>query len=422
MSATATKSAPTQAGTGATPAQAAGSIMPTYPPSELCFTRGEGAYLFTEDGRRYLDFGAGIAVNSLGHAHPRLVAALCEQAGKLWHCSNLYRIPDQEKLARLITESCFAEQVFFCNSGLEALEGAIKIARKYQSAVGSPEKWRVVTMTGAFHGRSLATIAAGGNARHLDGFGPQVDGFDQIAHGNLNELRDAITPATAAILVEPIQGEGGILSASHDYLRGIRQAADEFGLMLIYDEVQCGIGRTGRMFAHQWVGDGEAAAPDIMALAKGLGGGFPVGAIATSRRAALGMVAGTHGSTFGGNPLAMAVATAVYEEITRPGFLDRVCEIAQRLRAGLVDIVHTHATIFSEVRGTGLMLGLKSVIPNGEVVAMLASHQLLTIPAADNVVRLLPPLIINEGEVDAALAAIRAACLSPAWQGKEESA
>ncbi|MCG8357512.1 MAG: aspartate aminotransferase family protein [Kiloniellales bacterium] len=373
-------------------------LMPTYARAELAFELGEGAYLFTADGRRYLDFGSGVAVNSLGHAHPHLVEALHEQAEKLWHCSNLYRIPEGERLARRLCEAGFAARAFFCNSGAEAVEGAIKVARKYYHATGRPERYRIITCEGSFHGRTLATLAAAGNPKYIEGFGPALEGFDQVAFGNMNELRQAITPETAGILVEPVQGEGGIRAADLDYLRALRQVADEFGLLLIFDEIQCGVGRTGKLFAHEWSG----IEPDVMALAKGLGGGFPVGAILASAEAAKGMTAGTHGSTFGGNPLAMAVGNAVLDVVLEPGFLARVERVGRYAREQLGGLVARHPDVFAELRGVGLMLGLKCVVPNGEMMARLRDHGLLVVAAAENVVRLLPPLIIEESHIDEA--------------------
>lgn len=372
------------------------AVMPTYARADLAFERGEGCWLQTVDGRRFLDFGAGVAVTAFGHAHPRLVAALTEQAGKLWHCSNLYRVPGQEKVARLLIDNSFADTAFFCNSGAEAMECALKMARKYQDAVGQPERYRCITVEGAFHGRTLATIAAGGQEKHLKGFDPVVDGFDQVPFGNMNALRAAITEKTAAIVVEPIQGEGGIRPAEADYLKKLRMAADEFGLLLIFDEVQCGMGRTGSLFAYEQAG----VAPDVMALAKGLGGGFPVGACLASASAAQGMTAGTHGSTFGGNPLAMAVAETVIQMMLEPGFLTGVAERGAYLHARLQDVAARHPQSIKSVRGNGLMQGLVCARPNGEIVEAGYGQGLLTIMAGDNVVRILPPLIVSHAEID----------------------
>nr|WP_068431123.1 aspartate aminotransferase family protein [Magnetospirillum sp. XM-1]CUW38313.1 succinylornithine transaminase, PLP-dependent\ len=374
-------------------------VMPTYARADLAFERGEGVYLFTGDGRRFLDFAAGVAVNALGHCHPRLVKALTEQAGKVWHTSNLYRVPGQEKVAAKLVERTFADTVFFCNSGAEALECSIKMARRYHYAAGNPERYRVICAEGAFHGRTLATVAAGGQKKHMEGFAPAVEGFDHVPFGNLNAMRAAITKETAAILVEPVQGEGGIVPGDPDYLRRLRATADEFGVLLIFDEVQTGMGRTGTLFAHQQAG----VAPDIMGAAKGLGGGFPVGACLATEKAASGMVAGTHGSTFGGNPLAMAVADEVLNVMAEPGFLDRVQAMGALLRARVEEVCARYPGVVTEVRGLGLMLGFKPVMPNTEMVARLAAGGMLTVGAGDNVVRLLPPLIIDESHVDEAV-------------------
>jgi len=373
-------------------------VLPTYARADLAFERGEGAYLYATDGRRYLDFAAGVAVNSLGHCHPRLVAALTEQAHKLWHCSNLYRVPGQERVATRLIGHSFADTAFFCNSGAEAMECCIKMARRYHHANGQPERHRVICAAGAFHGRTLATLAAGGQKKHLDGFAPVVEGFSHVPFGDIAALRAAIGSDAAAILVEPIQGEGGILPATPDYLRALRALTDEFGLLLIFDEVQTGIGRTGRLFAHELAG----VTPDIMGIAKGLGGGFPVGACLASERAALGMVPGTHGSTFGGNPLAMAVAETVLDVVLAPGFLASVEQIGQSLRAALETVAARFPEQIEAVRGIGLMLGIKPRFPNTELVARLRKNGLLTVGAGDNVVRMVPPLIIGQAEVDLA--------------------
>jgi acetylornithine/N-succinyldiaminopimelate aminotransferase len=376
--------------------------MPTYARADIAFEKGEGVYLFGNDGRRYLDFGSGIAVTALGHCHPHLVKALTEQAQKVWHTSNLFRIPAGEKLAERLVANSFADTVFFTNSGAESNECAIKIARKYQHDTGHPERYRVITCGGAFHGRTLATIAAGRQEKHLKGFDPIVDGFDQVAFGNLNELRAAITKETAAILVEPIQGEGGIRPATLDYLRGLRKVADEFGLILIFDEVQCGMGRTGKLFAHEWAG----IAPDVMPLAKGLGSGFPLGACLANEKAAVGMTSGTHGSTFGGNPLAMAVANAVLDVMLSDGFMERVERMGKLLWQKLDDVVRRHPKVFAELRGANLMLGLKCVVPSGEMVDRLRASGLVTVGAGENVVRVLPPLIVGESHVNEAVGII----------------
>ncbi len=375
------------------------AVMPTYGRTDLVFERGEGAWLTTADGRRFLDFGSGIAVTALGHAHPHLVAALKGQAEKLWHTSNLYRIAGQETLADRLVANSFADTVFFCNSGAEAMECALKAARRFHQAQGAKDKYRVITARGGFHGRTLATISAGGQEEHLDGFAPQVDGFDQVDFGNLNEARTAITPQTAAVVVEPVQGEGGVIPADPEYLKGLRAMADEFGLLLIFDEVQTGMGRTGKLFAHEWSG----VTPDIMVLAKGLGGGFPVGACLTTEDAGKYMTAGTHGSTFGGNPLAMAAANAVLDVLLEPGFMDGVAATAAKLWAKLDKLMATHNTVFESARGKGLMIGLKCKLPNTEVVAKILAGGMLTVPAGDNVVRLLPPLTISDAEIDTAI-------------------
>ena len=378
------------------------ALMPTYARAQLAFERGEGAYLYTADGSRYLDFASGIAVTALGHAHPHLVAALTEQAKKLWHTSNLYQIPGQARLAERLTAASFADSVFFCNSGAEAIECGLKMVRKYQDDFGDPKRYRVICCQGAFHGRTLATISAGGQEKHLAGFAPAVEGFDHVAYGNLNELRAAIGPETAAVLVEPIQGEGGLRAASADYLKGLRRVCDEFGLLLFLDEVQCGMGRSGRLFAHEWAG----IEPDIVATAKGLGGGFPVGACLAKEKAAKALTAGSHGSTFGGNPLAMAVANAVLDVILADGFLENVRRRAERLNGGLAELVRRHPDRLEEARGFGLLLGLKCRIPNTELMSRLRDKQLLVATAGDNVLRILPPLIVEESHIDVALSII----------------
>ena len=374
--------------------------MPTYAGSELGFERGEGVYLFDADGRRYLDFACGIGVTSLGHGHAHLVAALTEQAGKLWHSSNLYRIAGQERLAERLVEHSFADCAFFCNSGAEAVECGIKLVRKHFDETGQPERHRIIACESAFHGRTLATIAAGGQSKHMQGFDPALEGFDHVPFGNLNALRAAIGPETAAILVEPVQGEGGIHLGDSDYLRGLRAAADEYGLLLFFDEVQCGMGRTGKLFAYQWAG----VAPDVMALAKALGGGFPIGACLATANAANGMTVGTHGSTFGGNPLAMAAANAVLDVMLADGFLDGVERMGGVLRRRLEAIAAQFPGLVVEVRGLGLMLGLKVRAENRDVVARVRDNGLLTVAANDSVVRLLPPLIIDESHVEEAAA------------------
>jgi len=381
-------------------------IMPSYARVDVAFDRGDGAYLYATDGRRFLDFASGIAVTALGHNHPHLVAALVAQAGKLWHCSNLYRIPDQERLARRLVEASFADTMFFCNSGAEAVEAGFKLIRKYHDETGNPDRYRIVCFEGSFHGRTLSTITAGANAAHKVGFAPLPDGYDHVPFGNLNAVRDAITPETAAILVEAVQGEGGIRVADDDFLKGLRAACDEFGLLLMFDEVQTGIGRTGKLFAHEWSG----VRPDVMAVAKGLGGGFPVGACLATEAAAIGITPGTHGSTFGGNPLAMAVANGVLDVLLEDGFLARVRDRGDALQGAVAELASRWPRIIEEVRGVGLMIGVKSVIPAGELVAACNAAGLLTVPAADNVMRLLPPLIIEQNHIDEAVAMIDSAC------------
>jgi acetylornithine/N-succinyldiaminopimelate aminotransferase len=381
-------------------------VMPTYNRADLAFERGEGPYLFTADGRRFLDFACGIAVTGLGHAHPHLVKALGEQAAKVWHTSNLFRIPGQEKLAERLVANTFADLVFFGNSGAEAMECVIKVARKYHAAAGHPERFRIITFEGAFHGRTLATLAAGGQQKYLDGFGPKVEGFDQVPFGDLKAVEKAIGPETAAILIEPAQGEGGVRPVPPEFLRELRALCDKHSLLLLLDEIQTGMGRTGKLFAYQWTD----VKPDVMAVAKAIGGGFPMGACLATARAAAGMVAGTHGSTYGGNPLAMAVGNAVLDVMLEDGFFDRVQEVASHLRQQLAMLVERHGDIFEEVRGNGLLLGLKCRLPQGEVGAAMRGRGLLTANAGDNVVRLLPPLIIEAKHVSEAIGMIEAAC------------
>jgi acetylornithine/N-succinyldiaminopimelate aminotransferase len=375
------------------------ALLPTYVRAPLAFERGEGAWLVTEGGERYLDFGSGIAVNGLGHAHPHLVGALTEQAAKIWHTSNLFQIPGGERLGQRLVDATFADVVFFCNSGAEANEAAIKIARKYHAAGGHPERYRIVTFAGAFHGRTLATLAAGGQQKYIEGFGPKVEGFDQVPAGDWAALEAVIGPETAALMIEPIQGEGGVRVIPNADLRRLREICDANGLLLIMDEVQTGVGRTGRLFAHEWSG----IAPDIMSVAKGIGGGFPLGACLATREAARGMTAGTHGTTFGGNPLAMAVGNAVLDVVLEDGFLDRVARSGLLLMQKLAALRDRHPHVFEEIRGEGLMLGLKLGVPNTDFAVAARDAHLLVIPAGDNVVRLLPPLTIGEAEIDEAI-------------------
>ncbi|HEX8166554.1 MAG TPA: aspartate aminotransferase family protein [Beijerinckiaceae bacterium] len=381
-------------------------LLPTYARADLEFELGEGPWLVTRDGERYLDFGAGIAVNALGHAHPHLVETLTEQAKKVWHVSNLYRIPEGERLGQRLVDATFADAVFFTNSGGEAIEASIKTARKYHSANGAPERYRIVTFEGAFHGRTLAGIAAGGQKKYLEGFGPKVEGFDQVPFGDHEALRRAIGPETAAILVEPVQGEGGVRVVPTQCMRGLRELADEHGLLLILDEVQTGVGRTGRLFAHEWSG----VTPDVMAVAKGIGGGFPMGACLATAEAAKGMTAGTHGSTFGGNPLAMAVGNAVLDVVLEDGFLDRVRRIGLVFKQRLAELLDRHPAVIAEIRGEGLLLGLRVNVPNADFMAAARDEKLLTVTAGDNVVRLVPPLIVGEAEVGEAVSRLDRAC------------
>jgi acetylornithine/N-succinyldiaminopimelate aminotransferase len=371
------------------------SLLPTFARADVAFVKGEGPYIFAEDGKRYLDFGAGIAVNALGHAHPHLVGALTEQAGKIWHTSNLYRVPGQESLSRRLVENTFADTVFFTNSGVEAIECAIKIARRYHFKQGHPERFHIVTFEGAFHGRTLAGIAAGGQEKYLEGFGPKVAGFDQVPFGDLKALEAAIGPQTAAAMIEPIQGEGGLRPADPEFLRALRRLCDERDMLLIFDEVQTGVGRTGKFFAHEWAG----VTPDIMAVAKGIGGGFPMGACLASERAASGIEKGSHGTTFGGNPLAMAVGNAVLDVVLAPDFLPRVRDVANYFRQQLASLIAEHPDVFEDVRGQGLMMGLKMKVPNTEFIDALRAHGMLAVGAGANVIRLLPPLIVDESHV-----------------------
>ena len=381
-------------------------LLPTYARVDLAFERGEGVWLYTAAGERYLDFTCGVAVNALGHCHPHLVEALTEQAKKVWHVSNLYRIPDGERLAERLCAASFADTVFFQNSGAEALECCIKMARKYHSVSGQPARYRIITFEGAFHGRTLTTITATGNPKYLEGFGPPVDGFDQVPFGDIEAVKKAIGPQTGAILVEPIQGEGGVRVPPPNFLRALRELCDRNGLLLIFDEVQTGIGRTGELFCYQR----SSVAPDIMALAKALGGGFPIGACLSTAEAGKGMTAGTHGSTFGGNPLAMAVANAVLDEVQKPGFIDHVREMSLLLKQRLAELKDRHASVIAEVRGEGLLIGLRMIPPAGALVDELRAEHMITVAAGENVVRLLPPLIINEEEIGEAVARIDRAC------------
>ena len=376
------------------------SVLPTYNRAPLAFVSGSGSWLVATDGSRYLDLGAGIAVNVLGHTHPALVAAITEQAAKLWHVSNLYRIPEQERLADMLVDQSFADTVFFTNSGTEAAELAVKMARKYHSSNDQADRTEIIAFEGAFHGRSTAAIAASGSEKMVKGFGPLMPGFRQLAWGDHDGLRAAITTRTCAVIIEPIQGEGGIRVVPDQCLKGLRDLCDETGTLLIFDEVQCGVGRTGKLFAHEWAG----ITPDIMMVAKGIGGGFPLGAVLATQAAAAGMVAGTHGSTYGGNPLACAVGAAVMGIVGRDDFLDQVSRKAAQFRQGLEGLVALHPSVFAGVRGQGLMLGLKCVVPNGDVVKAAYAQHLLCVPAADNVLRLLPALNIPDVDIAEAIA------------------
>jgi acetylornithine/N-succinyldiaminopimelate aminotransferase len=374
------------------------AVMPTYGRWDVAVERGEGCYLWTTDGRKFLDFTSGIAVTSLGHCHPHLIEALTAQAQTLWHSSNLFQIPGQQRLAERLVAHSFADTVFFNNSGAEAVELSLKVARKYQSETGHPERYRVIGCHGSFHGRSFATLAAAGAEAYLKGFGPVMDGFDHVAFNNLNEMRAAVTDETAAILVEPVQGEGGVRAPSTDYLKGLRAICDEFGLLLVYDEVQSGMGRTGKLFAHEWAG----VPPDVMAVAKALGNGMPIGACLATEKAAVGMVAGSHGSTFGGNPLAVAAGNAVMDVMLEPGFFDRVQRVSRLLQDKLQTLVAGYPKLFAELRGSGLLLGVRCqpAVTAGDFVAKLRANGLLCLTAGENVLRILPPLIVSEREIE----------------------
>jgi acetylornithine/N-succinyldiaminopimelate aminotransferase len=376
------------------------SLMPNYNRTDLAFTHGTGAYLFDTHGRRYLDFGAGIATSSLGHGHPALTAAIAEQAGRVIHVSNLYRVPQAERLAQRYVEASFADSVFFCNSGAEANEGVVKAMRKTMADAGRPERTRIICFEGAFHGRTLAMIAATGNPKYLAGFGPAVDGFDHVPFNNLNAVRAAITAETAGILIEPVQGEGGIRPAQLQFLRDLRTTCDEFGILLGLDEVQCGMGRTGKLFAHEWAG----IEPDVMSLAKGIAGGFPMGAVLAKEAVAKALVPGSHGTTFGGGPLACAAGNAVLDVILAPGFLAEIDATARYFWRGLVALADKYPSVFIEARGAGLIVGLKCAVSNVEVQNAALAEGLLTVAAGDNVLRLVPPLTIRQAECDEALA------------------
>jgi acetylornithine/N-succinyldiaminopimelate aminotransferase len=393
-------------------------LLPVFARVDLGFERGEGAWLIAANGERYLDFTSGVAVNALGHCHPRLVAALTDQAARLWHMSNLFKSPDGERLAARLCEASFADLVFFANSGAEAMECAIKITRKHHAAKGHGERYRIVTFEGAFHGRTLATLAATGSAKYLEGFGPPVEGFDQVALGDLDAVKKAIGPHTAGILVEPLQGEGGVRAAPGAFYKALRQLCDERGLLLIFDEVQTGMGRTGELFAYKRLG----VAPDVMPLAKALGGGFPIGACLATADAAAGMTPGTHGSTFGGNPLAVAAANAVLDVMLEPGFFDHVRKMSLLLRQKLAAVIDRHPAVLAEVRGEGLLIGVKAVVPSADLVTALREQHLLTVGAGDNVVRLLPPLIVSEAEIEEAVQRLERACAALSANQQKQAA
>ena len=384
------------------------SVLPTYARAPLNFVKGEGTWLIEADGRRFLDLGAGIAVNALGHAHPDLVKALSDQAQNLWHVSNLYEIPNQQRLADQLVSLTFADTVFFTNSGTESCELAVKMARKYWYEKGQPERVEIITFEGSFHGRSSAGIAAAGSEKMTKGFGPLLPGFVHLKWNDHDAIKAAISDKTAAIMIEPVQGEGGIRPVPEQCLKGLRDLCDEHGLLLIFDEVQCGVGRTGKLFAHEWAG----IDPDIMMVAKGIGGGFPLGAVLASEDAAFGMTAGTHGSTYGGNPLGCAVGNKVLELVGEAAFLDEVAEKAAYFRAGLEDLVARHPNTFKSVRGKGLMMGLECAVPNMDVVNAGYDALVLTVPAGDNVVRFVPALTITKEEIDEAIARLSSAAQS----------
>jgi acetylornithine/N-succinyldiaminopimelate aminotransferase len=382
------------------------ALLPNFVRADMSFSHGDGAYLWTEDGRKFLDFGAGIATSSIGHAHPHLIATIARQASMAMHVSNLYRIPQAERLAQRLVDRSFADSVFFCNSGAEANEGTIKMMRKAMSATGRAERTRPICFEGAFHGRTLGTLAAGSNEAYRKGFGPVPAGFDHVPLNNMNAVRDAIGPETCGIIVEPIQGDGGVRKADIGFLQDLRAVCDEFGILLGLDEVQTGMGRTGKLFAYEWAG----ITPDIMALAKGIGGGFPLGAVLATEAVAKHMTPGTHGTTYGGNPLACAAGNAVLDVIGAPGFLENVGRKAGRLRAGLETVVHNNPAVFTEVRGDGLLLGLKCIPAQADVQNACMEAGLLTLPASENVLRLAPPLIVTAEQCDQAIRAINSAC------------
>ena len=392
--------------------------MATFARVDLAFERGEGVWLIATNGERYLDFAAGVAVNALGYGHPHLTAALAEQSQKLWHVSNLYEIPEAERAAQRLCAASFADVVFFCNSGAEAVEGAIKAARKYQSVNRHPERYRTITFEGAFHGRTLATLAAGGQKKYLDGFGPPVEGFDQVAFNDLAAAKKAVGSETAAIMIEPVMGEGGVRTVEPAFLRALRELCDQNGLLLIFDEVQSGMGRTGELFAYQRAG----VVPDIVPLAKALGSGFPVGAVLATSEAAKGMTPGTHGSTFGGNPLAMSAVNATLDVMLTTGFFDHVKKIGILFKQRLAEIKDRYPELIAEVRGEGLLVGLRAVVPAGELVNAIRAEKMLAVGAGDNVVRLLPPLIVSEQEMAEGIARLHRACAQLSRSAKHPTA
>ncbi len=390
------------------------ALLPNYARADLAFERGEGAWLWSTDGRRFLDFGAGIATSSLGHNHPHLVKAITEQAAKVMHVSNLYRIPQAERLAARLVEATFADSVFFCNSGAEANEGMVKMMRRAMAQTGKPERYRFICFEGAFHGRTLGMLAATGNAKYLEGFGPPVEGFDHVPFDNMNAVRAAIGPNTAGIILEPIQGEGGVRAPDARFLQDLRKTCDEFGLLLGLDEVQTGMGRTGKLFAYMWSG----IEPDVISSAKGIGGGFPLGAVLAKEHIAKYLIPGTHGTTYGGNPLACAAGNAVLDVLLTEGFLDEVERMGRLLQTGLREIVGEYPGVVDEVRGQGLLIGLHCVAPVGEVQAAAIAEGLLTVTAGENTLRIIPPLIVRESECEQGLAMLRRACAQVAQSAK----
>jgi acetylornithine/N-succinyldiaminopimelate aminotransferase len=394
------------------------ALLPNYARADLAFERGEGAWLWTVDGRRFLDFGSGIATASIGHAHPHLVQAIADQAAKVMHTSNLYRIPQAERLAQRLVDASFADSVFFCNSGAEANEGMIKMMRRAMSDAGKPERFRIICFEGAFHGRTLATLAATGNHHYLEGFGPEVEGFDHVPFNNMNAVRDKVGPQTCGIIVEPVQGEGGVRPADMQFLQDLRAACDEYGIVLGMDEVQSGMGRTGKLFAYEWAG----ITPDVMSSAKGIGGGFPLGAVFAKEQFAKALKPGTHGTTFGGNPLACAAGNAVLDVILAPGFLADVQRKGAWLRGHLDRIAAEFPAVFENARGMGLLLGLKCTMPQAQVQAACIAEGLLAITAGDNVLRLAPPLVITDGDLEQAVGMLRRAAANCAGASRPAAA